>query len=287
VNRANKNFPHKSTDFSAICGERILKNNKGARVDLTAPKTEVSIDIRDGIAYVYDKVFVGVGGLPVGSSGKALCFLSGGIDSPVAAYLAAKRGLSVDFVHFATPPYTSTAAIDKVKRLVKILTQYGCGNKLRVVNITEPMTLIRERRDKQYTITLMRRLMVRIATLLCAKGKYDCIITGENLAQVASQTVKGIASNDCVASKIPILRPLITYDKNEIISVARRIGTYNISIEPHADCCTVFVPESPIISPTIERCEREESIIDKEQYKPSGDKYNILTIASTSEIIIV
>ena len=258
VNRADKKFPHTSQAFAPIVGGVVLDNNPNARVDVHTPETVVNIDIREGnIAFVYDKVIPGVGGMPVGTAGRAIVMLSGGIDSPVAAYLAAKRGLAVDYVHFASPPYTSDMALDKVKRLRDRLREYCLDGRLYVVPFTDIQTAIRDKCSPEYMITLMRRFMVRIA----GNSSCDCMITGENLAQVASQTIQGITTNNAVAQK-PILRPLICYDKSEIVVLAKKIGTYDISIEPHLDCCTVFVPQKPVIAPTIKRCETEEKRLD-------------------------
>lgn len=264
VKRADKTFPYKSPEFAAMCGHAVLKHmGDKVKVDVTNPGTIVSIDIREnGKAYVYTKVSAGVGGMPVGTAGRALVMLSGGIDSPVAAWLAAKRGLAIDCVHFASPPYTSEFALDKVKRLVTKLSDY-CGSiKLYVVPFTEIQEEIRARCKGEYMITIMRRFMVRIAEQLCLQNKDDVIITGENLAQVASQTVAGITSNNFCAKSKTILRPLITFDKSEIVSISKKIGTYEISIEPHADCCTVFVPRHPSINPNLKKVEAEENRLD-------------------------
>jgi thiamine biosynthesis protein ThiI len=277
VNRADKKFPYTSMEFAAMCGEKILKTSCGlgsgkpeeargpARVDLHNPETTINIDIRENdIAYLYTNTTPGVGGLPVGTAGRALVMLSGGIDSPVATWLAAKRGLRVELLHFASPPYTNAHAMEKIKRLRDRLAPY-CGEiPLHTVNLTPILTEIKSKCRPEYTITLMRRFMVRIACEMCIKRGIDCIVTGENLAQVASQTIQGITTNNVLAGQIPILRPLITYDKSEIITLAKKIGTYDISIEPHADCCTVFVPDSPVIAPTIPACEREEAKLDVE-----------------------
>ena len=288
VNRADKTFPMKSTEFAAACGEVLLRENSGARVDVHTPERTIFIDIREGgRAFVYDTVIKGVGGMPVGTAGRALVMLSGGIDSPVAAWLAAKRGLEVTCVHFASPPYTSDFALDKVKRLVKKLEGY-CGRvQLLVVPFTEIQEAIRKTCDEEYMITIMRRFMVRVCEKLSvatspapppepektnvshaaqsAKSPwYDCIVTGESLAQVASQTIWGIASNNVCARSCPILRPLITYDKSEIVEIAKKIDTYDISTEPHLDCCTVFVPRHPMIKPVIEKCEAQEKALDNE-----------------------
>jgi len=264
VNRADKKFMPNGMQYAAILGGVILKNNPNARVDLHEPTQTVFVDIRENnVAFIYGQTFLCVGGMPYGTSGKALCLLSGGIDSPVAAYLAAKRGLSIECVHFTTPPHTGEFSIDKVKRLAKQLENY-CGEiPIHIISITDIMNEIKKKCANEYTITLMRRAMIRRAVKLSIERKCDCIITGENLAQVASQTIAGITTTNAVAGNLPILRPLIMFDKSEIMSQAKKIGTYNISIEPHEDCCTVFVPDSPVINPTIKKCEYEESKLDK------------------------
>lgn len=262
VNRADKTFPYTSMDFAKMCGAVVIENSC-AVVDLHNPQITINVDIRaDNTAYFYNRTTPAVGGLPVGVSGRALVLLSGGIDSPVSAFLAAKRGLTVDYIHFASPPYTSDLALYKVRRLTEAL-EPSCGKgKLHIINTTKILQEIKSKCDAQYTITLLRRMMVRIAKSISARDKYDCLITGENLAQVASQTIQGITTNNVLAGELPILRPLITYDKAEIIALAKQIGTYEISIEPHEDCCTVFVPSSPVITPTIAKCEREEQKLD-------------------------
>ena len=265
VNRADKKFPHTSMQFAAMCGEAILKENQGAKVDLHNPDAIINIDIRENDkAFIYHESIQGAGGMPVGTAGKALVLLSGGIDSPVAAYLAAKRGLEIQCIHFASPPYTSDFALDKVHRLVRVLEGYCKKIKLYIVPFTEIQKEIKDKTSPEYLITIMRRFMIRISTQIAKNTQANCIITGENLGQVASQTIQGITTNNICAGDIPILRPLVTYDKSEIITLAKKIGTYDISIEPHADCCTVFVPSSPVIAPTIKRCEREEHTLDTE-----------------------
>ncbi|MDR0384206.1 MAG: tRNA 4-thiouridine(8) synthase ThiI [Christensenellaceae bacterium] len=259
VNRADRTFEYRSPELNAICGDIILKNNKNAKVDLVNPKTTIYIDIRpNDRAFIFKHRRRGPGGLPVGVSGRGLSLISGGIDSPVSSYLGAKRGLSIDFLHFASPPYTSEQALNKVKKLCGIVANYSMNCKLFVVPFTKIQEEIRKHCKEEYTITIMRRFMLVIAE----KFKYDCIITGENLAQVASQTVEGIASNNCVAGNSLVLRPLIFADKEEIIEKAKQIGTYETSILPYEDCCTVFVPRHPIIKPDIKKVEEEEKKLD-------------------------
>ncbi len=266
VNRADKNFPIKSPIFAPQCGDVILKNNPQAKVDVQQPDTAVQVEIRhNGIAYVSTGVERGLGGLPVGVSGRALCLISGGIDSPVAAFLAMKRGLTVDFVHFTTPPYTSELALQKVISLCQQVNQYGNMGKLYIVPFTEVGSQIQKNCHDEFTITIMRRFMIALSEKIGVEHSADCIITGENLAQVASQTIQGITSNNFVAKKLPILRPLICFDKDEIIHLAKQIQTYQISILPYEDCCTVFVPSHPTIKPSLERVLAEEQKLNFEE----------------------
>jgi len=253
VNRADKKFPHKSPDFARMCGGAV-----DGVVDVVNPDTRINIDIRENGTFVYDKIIPGVGGLPVGTAGHALVLLSGGIDSPVASWLAAKRGLSLEYIHFYSPPYTSAFALDKVKRLASKLEKYCGRGVLHIVPFTQIQDAIRNNCDEEYLITIMRRFMVRIAERLAMKRGLDCIVTGENLAQVASQTIQSLASNDMCMDVLPVLRPIITYDKAEIVKLSKQIGTYETSIEPHLDCCTVFIPRHPMIKPNIKKVEEQE-----------------------------
>lgn len=259
VNRADKSFPIKSPVFAAQCGDAILKNNQQATVDVQNPNTIIQVEIRhNGISYISTGVERGLGGLPVGVSGRAICLISGGIDSPVAAFLAMKRGLAVDFVHFTTPPYTSELALQKVVSLCKQVNSFGNSGDLYVVPFTEIGSQIQKHCHEEFTITLMRRFMVALSEKIGIEHQADCIITGENLAQVASQTIQGITTNNFVAQRLPILRPLICFDKDEIIHLAKQIETFPISILPYEDCCTVFVPSRPSIKPTLETVLAEE-----------------------------
>ncbi|MCQ2382327.1 MAG: tRNA 4-thiouridine(8) synthase ThiI [Clostridia bacterium] len=263
INRADKNFPIKSPVFAPQCGDVILKNNSQAKVKVQNPDVVVQVEIRhNGIAFVSTGCEPGLGGLPVGVSGRAICLISGGIDSPVAAYMAMKRGLAVDFVHFTTPPYTSELALQKVVSLCKQVNSFGNTGNLYVVPFTEIGSQIQKKCHDQYTITLMRRFMIALAEKIGVEHHADCIFTGENLAQVASQTIQGITSNNFVAQRLPILRPLICFDKNEIIDLAKQIGTYEISILPYEDCCTVFVPTHPTIKPNLTAVLEEEKKLD-------------------------
>lgn len=259
INRADKSFPIKSPVFAPQCGDVILRNNPQSIVNVQNPETVVQVEIRqNGLAFISTGCESGLGGLPVGVSGRAICLISGGIDSPVAAFLAMKRGLAVDFVHFTTPPYTSELALQKVVSLCQQVNTFGNTGSLYVVPFTEIGSQIQKNCHEEYTITLMRRFMIALAEKIGVEHNCDCIFTGENLAQVASQTIQGIISNNFVAQKIPILRPLICFDKTEIISVAKQIGTFEFSILPYEDCCTVFVPSHPTIKPNLKTVLAEE-----------------------------
>lgn len=263
VNRANKNFPIKSLEFAAIAGGTVLDACSAATVDLHNPKTTICIDIRER-TYVCNKVIPGIGGLPVGTAGRALVMLSGGIDSPVAAYLSAKRGLEPHYIHFYTPPFTSEFSLEKIRDLIQKLKCYCGKTKLYIVSITDIMEAIRKNCPNEFIITIMRRFMVRIAERVARTANLDCIITGECLSQVASQTIAGITSNNVCAQALPILRPLVTFDKGEIVDVARKINTYDTSCRPHPDCCSVFVPKHPSIAPKLDKVEKSEGKLDVE-----------------------
>ena len=262
TNRADKTFPYISTEVSRRIGGRLLSEKKGLKVDVHTPEFVVNIDIREnGKTCVYTEVIPCMGGMPVGSSGRGMLLISGGIDSPVAGYMMAKRGMRIDAVHFHSFPYTGEAAKQKVIDLTKLLSGYAAGVNLFVVSFTEIQEAIHEKCPEEMMITMMRRFMMRIAERL-AKGRGDgAIITGEDLGQVASQTVESITSSNSVVT-MPVFRPLIGFDKLEIIEIARKIGTYETSILPYEDCCTVFLPKYPLIKPRMDIVLREEAKLD-------------------------
>lgn len=263
VNRADKKFPINSTEFSKIIGELILDNNENLTVDLHTFKTEVSVDIREnGKTYIFSKIIKGLNGMPVGSAGKGLLLLSGGLDSPVAGYKIAQRGMIVDGLHFHSFPYTSENAKNKVISLAKLIKPYTHMKRLFIVSFTKIQEEIHKHCDGDYMITLMRRIMMRIAERVCNNYSYKAIITGESLGQVASQTIESITSSNSVINLIPVLRPLIAFDKDETIEIANKINTYETSILPYEDCCTVFLPKNPIIKPKLNKVELEESKLD-------------------------
>ncbi len=266
TNRAEKNFPYKSVEFSALVGGKILeKFSENLKVNVKNPDFTVHIDIReDGETFVFTDYVAGMGGMPVGSSGKGLLLISGGIDSPVAGYMTAKRGMKIDALHFESFPYTGEAAKEKVIKLSKMVAAYNGGNmNLYVCRFTEIQEAIHKNCPEEFMITLMRRFMMRIAERLAKKIHDQAIITGENLGQVASQTIESITSSNSVVT-MPVLRPLIMFDKLEIIAVSEKIGTYETSILPYEDCCTVFLPKFPSIKPNLDRVIKAESALDVE-----------------------
>ena len=265
VNRADKRFPLTSIEYSAYLGGLVLKNNPNIDVDLHNPELNLCVDIREnGKTFIYHEVLQGAGGMPVGTSGSGLLLLSGGIDSPVAGYMMAKRGMPLSALHFHSYPYTSVAAKDKVIELAKIVKNYTGSFKLYVVSFTEIQESIHKNCNSEFMITLMRRIMYRIAERLCLKNGIQSIITGENLGQVASQTVESMTVTNDVVKDLPIFRPLIAFDKEDIMNIAKKIGTYDTSILPYEDCCTVFLPKHPLIKPKKDKCEKEESKLDLE-----------------------
>ncbi len=265
VKRADKNFPVPSMEFAKELGGLLLDKNPNASVDLYNPMVEVNVDIRmNGKAYIFNETIKCQGGLPLGSAGKAMLLLSGGIDSPVAGYLMGKRGLELEALHFYSYPYTSELAKEKVITLAKELTPYLGKIDLHVVSFTKVQEAIHMNCSSEYMITLMRRIMMRVAERLCEKYSLGAIVTGESLGQVASQTMNSMTVTGGVVNNKPIFRPCIALDKEDIIEVAKDIGTYKTSVLPYEDCCTVFLPKNPVIKPTIEKCEKEEKRLNIE-----------------------
>lgn len=261
VKRVDKSFPVRSQDMNQVLGAHLLKNTEGFRVDVHNPDLFVHVEIRKEATYVTSDVIAGLKGLPVGTSGKTLLMLSGGIDSPVAGYLMMKRGVEVEAVHFHSPPFTSERAKQKVLDLAKRLTEYGMKMKVHIVPFTTlQQTIFREMPDS-YSMTIMRRMMVRISEAICKKEGILSITNGESLGQVASQTMESMHAINEVTN-YPILRPLLTMDKEEIIQLSREINTYPISIRPYEDCCTIFVPKSPKTMPKREKVNELEARYD-------------------------
>ncbi len=248
--RSDKTFALNSMEIGKTLGAEILKKYHHLKVDVKNPEINVTVEIRDFGAYVHAGKLPGAGGMPVSTSGKAALMLSGGIDSPVAGYMMAKRGLSLIGVHFASPPYTSERAQRKVLDLAKKLTAYTGNMRVYVVNYTKPQVYIRDNAPKELFTVLMRRSMMRITSAICESEGAGAIVTGESLAQVASQTLMALNCTNS-AQDLPVLRPCIGMDKVEITEIARKIDTFETSIQPFEDCCTIFTPPHPKIKPTL------------------------------------
>ena len=265
TNRADKTFPMQSVEVSRELGHDILSAYPDAlSVDVKSPELVLHVDIREsGVTLLYTDTFKGIGGMPVGSSGHGFLMLSGGIDSPVAGYMMAKRGMKLSCVHFHSYPYTGEAAREKVIKLAGIVAEYAGPMDVYVVGFTHIQEAIHEKCAEELMITLMRRFMMRITERIAAKNGGQAIVTGESLGQVASQTMESIASSNSVVS-MPVFRPLIAFDKLETIEIANKIDTYETSILPYEDCCTVFLPKYPAIKPKMERILREENRLDVE-----------------------
>ena len=262
TNRVDKNFPIKSPQVSREIGAVILKNFKDLKVDVHNPEVYVYIDIKENL-YIYTERIEGYGGLPVGTSGRGLLLLSGGIDSSVAGFLMAKRGVEISGIHFHSYPFTSERAEEKVKNLAKILSLYTERIRLYSINILEIQKELNDKCPENEMTILSRRFMMRIAEKVALQNDIDALITGESLGQVASQTIEGISVTNAAVDK-PVLRPLIGLDKSEIIDIARDIETYETSILPYEDCCTLFLPKHPVTRPKLENIERSEENIDIE-----------------------
>ena len=263
--RGDKRYPLTSVEISRELGGRLLAVYHTLKVDVKKPDVTVRVDIREnGTALVFGEVIEGANGMPVGTGGKGLLLISGGIDSPVAGHMIAKRGMRVDCLHFHSYPYTNEQAKDKVIELATKLSAYTGGTRLYNVSVTHIQEEIHEKCKDELMITLLRRFMFRIAERHALRLEAQCLITGESLGQVASQTIEGMTSSNAVVEKLPILRPLVGFDKNEIIDRAVKIGTYETSILPYEDCCTVFLPEYPATRPKLKDILREESKLDVE-----------------------
>ena len=278
TNRADKTFLDSSMRISASIGGDVLESNSNLEVDIHNPEHVLFIDIRENKkTFIYNQIILGVGGMPVGSSGQGLVLLSGGIDSPVAGYMVAKRGMPISALHFHSYPYTSEDAKNKVIELGKIISKYTGHFKLFVCSFTEIQESIHKNCNNEFMITIMRRIMYRIAERVAKSDGCQSIITGENLGQVASQTVESMTVTNAVVEGLPIFRPLIAFDKEEITNISKKMGAFDTSILPYEDCCTVFLPKHPVIKPKIEKCLFEESKLDLE---------NLINNAISSDEII-
>lgn len=261
VKRINKDFPVRSQEMNQVLGGHLLSNTHKFTVDVHQPDVEIKVEIRKEATYITSSVIPGLGGLPVGTSGKSLLLLSGGIDSPVAGFLAMKRGVEIEAIHFHSPPFTSERAKQKVLDLAQTLTKYGKSIKVHIVPFTKLQQEIFREMPEAYAMTIMRRMMFRIAERVCQKEDILSLATGENLGQVASQTMYSMHAINEVTN-YPVIRPLITMDKQEVIEISRQIGTYETSILPYEDCCTIFVPKSPKTKPKRDRVNYYESTHD-------------------------
>lgn len=259
--RSDKNFPIPSLEMSQKLGGVVLRNIPNIKVDVHNPELLIQVEIREENTYVYSDSYMGAGGYPVGTQPTALLMLSGGIDSPVAGYLAMKRGIQLECVYFEAIPHTSLEARNKVIELTRKLCGYTNSINLHIVNFTKIQESIYKNCRGDYCITIMRRMMYRIMERLCTKYKGLAIVNGESVGQVASQTLNSMSVINSVTN-VPVIRPVACYDKLEIMDIARKIDTYDISILPYEDCCTIFVPKHPVINPKIEIAEEEEEKFD-------------------------
>ncbi len=260
--RADKQYPIHSEQMNCDLGEMILKEFPQTRVDVHNPEVLLRVEIRK-VVNIYSLMIPGPGGMPVGTNGKAMLLLSGGIDSPVAGYMIAKRGVKIDAVYFHAPPYTSERAKQKVIDLAKLVARYSGPIPLHIVNFTDIQLYIYEKCPHEELTILMRRYMMRIAEQIAYKTDGLALITGESIGQVASQTVQSLASTNEVCS-MPVFRPLIGFDKQEIVDISQKIGTFETSIQPYEDCCTIFVAKHPVIKPNRERIRKsEENLSEK------------------------
>lgn len=264
TNRADKSFKYNSLEVSKMVGAYLLKNVNDLKVDVHNPEITLHVEIRDDNTYLYTKEIKGLGGYPVGIQGKGLLMLSGGIDSPVAGFLASKRGIDIDCIYFDSPPHTSLEAKNKVITLAKKLCNYGNNINLYVIPFTEIQLAIYKNIEPTYMITILRRMMYRISERVAKMTKSRIIINGESIGQVASQTLNSMYVINNVTS-YPVIRPVACLDKLEIIEIAKNIDTYEISILPYEDCCTIFVPKHPVINPNLDKCIYFETLIDYEK----------------------
>ncbi len=259
--RSDKRFPMTSPEICREVGAHLLRNIGTLSVDVHNPDVTVTVEVRDSNVFIHGNQIKGAGGMPVGSAGRVALLVSGGIDSPVAGYMMSKRGLQLTAIHFAAPPYTSQRAEMKVRDLVSIVAKYSGRVNFAVVNFTKIQEAIKENCPEELFTIIMRRLMMKISVRLAERDGCGALVTGESLGQVASQTLGAIACTDAVSS-MPVFRPLIGMDKDEIITVSRKIGTFETSILPYEDCCTVFTPKHPRTRPTLELIEEAEKAVD-------------------------
>lgn len=276
--RSDKNFFKDSMEISRELGGEILKNFDNKKVDVKNPELLINVEIRLDAFFIYFEKILGAGGYPVGTLGKGILMLSGGIDSPVAGYLACKRGIKLEALYFESPPHTSIEAKEKVKKLASILASYNGNIKLHIINFTEIQEAIYKNIANDYLITIMRRMMYRIGENIANYNKCNILVNGESIGQVASQTLTSIKAINSVIT-LPVIRPVACFDKLEIIDIANKINTFEISILPFEDCCTIFVPKHPVINPTIDKCIEYEKLIPYEELiKKAIEEHEIITI---------
>ena len=263
VKRGDKTYPIISDEITRIVAGHVLRNTPDLKVDVHNPEVLLSIEVRQEAAYIFTKTVLGAGGYPLGVGGKTMHMLSGGIDSPVAAYLMMKRGVSIECIHFASPPYTQMGVIYKLEDLLKVLNRYQNRIRLHIVPFTKIQEAIYDNAPESYCITLMRRMMFRLADALAKRRRCPVISSGESIGQVASQTLQSMHVINAVTNT-PVIRPLATSDKLEIIKISKKIGTYDISIRPYEDCCTIFTPKAPKTMPHQDEVEAFEKKFDYE-----------------------
>ncbi len=259
--RSDKRFPLGSPELAAEVGGAVLSVMPHLKVDLKNPEVTVRIEVRDQAAYIHAGQDAGAGGMPVGSAGRGLLLLSGGIDSPVAGWMMMKRGMTIDALHFESFPYTSEAARDKVFQLAEEIAEYGGRIRIHVISLTHIQEVLRDNCEEDYFTLLLRRFMMRLANMCAKENHCEVLVTGESLGQVASQTLKAMCVTEA-ASELPIFRPCIGMDKEEIIKISRKIGTFETSILPYEDCCTVFTPRHPRTQPELDKVEAQEALVD-------------------------
>lgn len=277
--RARKNYPKESMEVNADLGEVLLNAFPELSVDVHEPEILLNVEIREKI-YIYSEIIPGPGGMPVGTGGKAMLLLSGGIDSPAAGYMIAKRGVKIDAVYFHAPPYTSERAKQKVIDLARLISQYTGPIYLHVINFTDIQLYIHERCPHEELTIIMRRYMMRIAEHIAEETECLGLITGESIGQVASQTMSSLIATNEVC-RLPVYRPLIGFDKEEIVAVAKKIGTFETSIQPYEDCCTIFVAKHPVTRPNVNIIRRHEKNLEEKIEEM------VKTALETDELIIV
>lgn len=260
--RARKNYPLDSQEMNAELGGVLLDAFPELKVDVHTPKILLRVEVREEYINIYSIDIKGPGGMPLGTSGKAMLLLSGGIDSPVAGYMISKRGVFIDAVYFHAPPYTSERAKQKVVDLASIISKYTGPIRLHVINFTDIQMAIYEKCPHDELTIIMRRYMMRIAETIANETGAQCLITGESIGQVASQTMQSLAATNEVVTTMPVYRPLIAYDKNDIIAISEQIGTYDTSILPYEDCCTIFVAKHPVTKPRVDKIRLSETKLD-------------------------